>query len=72
MIFMVKVGDKVTRTPKTIEQMVLVEGQSFGGVLRAKPVTGTVVYVHPQGRFHVVEFENLRGDKLRETFDGVD
>ena len=36
-----------------------------------KPQKGVVVYVHPKRRFHVVEFENLKGEKIRETFDGV-
>ena len=70
-MIMLKIGDKVTRVPKTILQIAILEGQNFGNILKAKPVTGTVVYIHPKGRFHVVEFENLRGEKLRETFDGV-
>lgn len=69
---MVKIGDKVTRLPRTIGTAVGIDGHNFGNALELKPMRGVVVYVHPEGRFHVVEFENLRGDKLRETFDGVD
>lgn len=69
---MVRKGQEVIRTPKTIESMVANGGKNFGTCLVLKPMKGEVVYVHPKGRFHVVEFENLRGDKLRETFDGVD
>lgn len=65
---MVKVGQKVTRLPKTVET----QDPENRSVLARKPIRGIVVYVHPKGRFHVVEFENLKGDKLRETFDGVD
>jgi hypothetical protein len=65
---MVKVGQRVTRTPKTIG---VLDDTNFGTKLQAKPMRGVVVYVHPKGRFHVVEFENLKGEKIRETFDGV-
>ena len=53
---MVKVGQRVTRTPKTIG---VLDDTNFGTKLQAKPMRGVVVYVHPKGRFHVVEFENL-------------
>lgn len=66
---MVQIGQKVTRIPKTIG--VLDEEKNFSYKLNAKPLRGTVVYVHPKNRFHVVEFENARGDKIRETFEGV-
>ena len=52
----VVVGDTVTRRPTT-----------FSGEGGAKLMRGTVVYVHPKGRFHVVEF--ARG--IRESFYGV-
>lgn len=35
-----------------------------------KPMKGKVVYIHPLGRYHVVEFE-LRGGPVRESFLGV-
>ena len=52
-----RVGDTVVRCPVT-----------FGGGegKAAKLMRGTVVYVHPKGRFHVVEF--ARG--IRESFYG--
>lgn len=65
---MVKVGDKVVRTPKT-----------FGTLLKRgsmemvhKPLKGVVIFVHSKGRFHTVEFTNMFGGKLKESFDGVD
>lgn len=65
---MVRVGDKVTRVPNSIEEL-----REPGSVaLVCKPMRGVVVYVHPKGRFHVVEFENARGEKLRESFMGVE
>lgn len=65
---MIKVGDKVIRVPQFGE---MPKGSSTT-VLRRTPMRGTVVYIHPKGRFHVVEFENERGQKLRESFMGVD
>lgn len=35
------------------------------------PMKGKVIYIHPQGRYHVVEFE-LRGGKVRECFKGCE
>lgn len=65
---MVRVGDKVTRVPNSIEEL-----KVPGSVaMVTKPMRGTVVYVHPKGRFHVVEFENAHGEKLRESFMGVE
>lgn len=57
-----KVGDKVSRKPIT-----------FGGAeetLRPRTRSGTVVYIHPKGRYHVVAFEVGHG-VLRESFSGV-
>jgi len=36
-----------------------------------KTMTGTVIYVHPAGRFHTVEFELRYGRTIRESFWGV-
>ena len=66
---MLCVGQKVTRIPKTFG--LLDDITDFSVKTGIKPQRGTVVYVHPKGRFHVVEFENLKGETIRETFDGV-
>lgn len=57
----ITVGDIVTRTPIT-----------FSGheCKQYQPMKGKVVYVHPRGRFHVVEFTGKIG-AIRETFLGV-
>lgn len=52
-----KIGQKVTRYPVSFSEPDGKKGQ--------KPMTGTVVYIHPLGRFHIVEFE-LRGGKVQE------
>lgn len=56
------VGDKVTRIPHFLmghEQSPMRE--------TAKPLTGTVVYIHPQMRYYTVEF-NLGLWKVRESY----
>jgi hypothetical protein len=67
-----RIGQKVTRTPVSIETLAPGGRSEFGCSLQQRPMRGTVVYIHPKGRFHVVEFENSRGDKLRESFMGVE
>ncbi len=37
---------------------------------RPMPMEGQVVYIHPKGRFHVVEFLT-RGGPVRESFTGI-
>ena len=54
----VRVGDTVQRRPVSF---------SDGDIKNACLLRGTVVYVHPAGRFHVVEFEK----GVRESFAGV-
>lgn len=51
----VQVGDFVSRHPVTFDTR------------DGRPVHGRVVWVHPAGRFHVVEFEK----GVRESFMGV-
>lgn len=36
-----------------------------------RPMTGKVVYIHPEGRYHMVTFE-MRGGIGRECFGGTD
>jgi len=58
---MVKVGDRMKRTPRI---------DSVAGVpVRARgPQPCVVVWVHPAGRFYVVEFTSeVTGEKFRET-----
>lgn len=57
----VKVGDIVTREPIT-----------FSGreSKKCQPQKGKVVYIHPRGRYHVVEFACEAGT-IREAFQGV-
>lgn len=61
----VSVGDGVVRKPVTFGNWDGVPG------CMSRSLSGTVVYVHPEGRFHVVEFTFPGGGKLRESFHGV-
>lgn len=54
----VRVGDVVYRQPISF---------SDSEAKNARTMRGTVVYVHPAGRFHVVEFEK----GVKESFAGV-
>ena len=60
-----KVGDRVTRLPQTISEL--------DDKCRAtrRTMKGVVVYIHPLGRYHIVEFETA-GGPIRESFSGVD
>lgn len=52
------IGDIVMRKPISFSE---------GDAKNASLMRGKVVWIHPKGRFHVVEFEN----GIRESFHGV-
>lgn len=60
----VKLGQIVTRYPETFCEL------DDKARSTRQPMKGTVVYIHPLGRYHVVEFA-LRGGPVRESFSGV-
>lgn len=41
---------------------------SHNGLMPAKSMVGTVVYIHPQGRYATLKFEGVHG-VTREAFD---
>ena len=58
-----KLGEKVVRMPETF--------RDYGEESRTpRAVAGRVTYIHPKGRFHMVELETP-GGALRECFLGV-
>lgn len=59
-----KLGQKVMRVPETFN------GTDEDKKSVRRPLAGRVVYIHPEGRYHTVEFE-LGGGKVRESFLGV-
>lgn len=63
-----KLGDKVVRMPVTIEHPVITDRGAIRGERR--PMSGRVAYIHPMGRFHLVEF-GTPGGPVREAFWGV-
>lgn len=60
-----RIGDKVSRVPLTFTSA------EPGLHEHTKRKTGTVVYIHPKGRYHIVEFQT-RGGPVREAFMGVE
>lgn len=58
----VQLGERVRRRPKTFTCSI------DKGATRA--MEGRVVFVHSEGRFHVVEFQTL-GGQVRESFAGI-
>lgn len=53
-----KIGDRIIFEPYAFSE---------GGVpLKGRKLSGSVIYVHPQGRFYRVEAE-VNGIKIRET-----
>lgn len=60
-----KIGQKVRRVPTGLTQM------AESGKQEHRPMTGKVVYIHPEGRYHMVARE-MRGGIVRECFGGTD
>ena len=59
-----KLGDRRTVHPVTLD------GHEKG---KPRPLTGTVVYIHPEGRHCVLEFEvSTRGERIRESFQLIE
>lgn len=58
----VQLGERVRRRPKTFTCTI--------GKRATRAMEGRVVFVHSEGRFHVVEFQTM-GGPLRESFTGI-
>ena len=63
---MIKLGDRITVKPATFD----VPGKDG----KPKAIPGTVVYIHPAGRYCVLEFEVGRREPttIRESFQLID
>lgn len=57
-----KVGDTVKRVSAVLNSNDVGQGHKYN-----IPLTGTVVYIHPKGRFHTVAFQT-RGGTILESF----
>lgn len=66
----VKIGDRVQRVPETFGETEEIRDRNRKRKARRRAYDGTVIYIHPLGRFHVVAFET-RGGTIRESFAGV-
>lgn len=58
----VQLGERVRRRPKTFTCTI--------GKRATRAMEGRVVFVHSEGRFHVVEFQTM-GGPVRESFMGL-
>ena len=58
-----EVGAEVVRTPQTFYEA------DAKGKAEHRPMWGRVVYIHPRGLFHTVEFQT-RGGAVKESFQG--
>lgn len=58
----VQLGERVRRRPKTFACSI--------DKRATRAMEGRVVFVHSEGRFHVVEFQTL-GGPVRESFAGI-
>lgn len=65
-----KIRDRVQRVPETFGETERSETGTGKRKARRRAYDGTVIYIHPLGRFHVVAFET-RGGTIRESFAGV-
>ena len=65
-----KIGDRVQRVPETFGETEEIRDRRRKKTSRKRAYDGTVAYIHPLGRFHVVAFET-RGGIIRESFAGV-
>ena len=65
-----KIGDRVQRVPETFGETEEIRDRHRKKTSRKRAYDGTVVYIHPLERFHVVAFET-RGGIIRESFAGV-
>ena len=72
-----KIGDIVQRIPETFGETEIVQAKDRKQPKKErKPFTGTVTYIHPLRRYHVVSFRvrggsSARASQAHETDDGV-
>lgn len=68
-----KIGDRVQRVPETFGETEEIRDRNRKRKARRRAYDGTVIYIHPLGRFHVVAWWLLRrgGGTIRESFAGV-
>ncbi len=65
-----KIGDRVQRVPETFGETEEIRDRHRKKTSRKRAYDGTVVYIRPLGRFHVVAFAT-KGGIIRESFAGV-
>lgn len=56
-----KIGDRAQRVPETFGETEEIRDRNRKRKARKRAYDGTVIYIHPLGRFHVVAFETRGG-----------
>lgn len=65
-----KIRDRVQRVPETFGETEEIRDRHRRKKARKRAYSGTVVYIHPLGRYHVIAF-GTAGGIIRESFAGV-
>lgn len=65
-----KIRDRVQWVPETFGETEEIRDRHRKRKARRRAYDGTVVYIHPLGRYHVIAFETA-GGIIRESFAGV-
>lgn len=56
-----KIGDRVQQVPETFGETEEIRDRHRRKKARKRAYSGTVVYIHPLGRYHVIAFETAGG-----------
>lgn len=65
-----KIRDREQWVPETFGETEEIRDRHRKRKARRRAYDGTVVYIHPLGRYHVIAFETA-GGIIRESFAGV-
>lgn len=60
-------GRKRLRLGDRVERPISCIAEKKNGIIRPIKSRGKIVYIHPKGRYYVVEFDMPRG-KIRESY----
>lgn len=62
-----KIGDRVQRVPETFGETEEIRDRHRRKKARKRAYSGTVVYIHPLGRYHVIAFETAGASSGRAS-----
>lgn len=62
-----KIGDRVQQAPETFGETEEIRDRHRRKKARKRAYSGTVVYIHPLGRYHVIAFETAGASSGRAS-----